>query len=126
MSGRNTIQLALVREALTVVEKHATADDVYAYLAQRHPSISKSTVYRNLAKLAEDGEIARVGGLESAERYDQNTAPHYHFQCDECGAVFDMDMPFRHDMANNIRDMRGFLIKSHTITFRGVCPECGQ
>ena len=32
------------------------------------------------------------------ERYDANTKSHPHFQCDRCGGVYDMDLPYRAEL----------------------------
>ena len=54
---RNTIQRALVFEAVNQLKCHATADEIYQMVAAEHPNISKGTVYRNLHQLSENGEI---------------------------------------------------------------------
>ena len=55
MKTRNTIQRALVLEAVNRLQCHATADEIYAEIAKEHPHISRATVYRNLNLLAELG-----------------------------------------------------------------------
>ena len=57
MARRNTIQRALVLEAVKTLHCHATADEVYEEIIKEHPTISKATVYRNLNLLSEMGEI---------------------------------------------------------------------
>ncbi|MDD6887427.1 MAG: transcriptional repressor, partial [bacterium] len=42
---RNTIQRALVLEAVQRLHCHPTADEVYAVVAAEHPNISRATVY---------------------------------------------------------------------------------
>ena len=63
---RNTIQRALVLEAVNSLKCHATADEIYDFIAAEHPSISKGTVYRNLNQLSEIGMIRRVEVPDSA------------------------------------------------------------
>ena len=46
---RRTIQRALVLSAVMELNDHPTAEEVYRYAAQRTPTISRGTVYRNLS-----------------------------------------------------------------------------
>ncbi|MFQ9678614.1 MAG: transcriptional repressor, partial [Eggerthella lenta] len=57
---RNTIQRALVLEAVQSLHNHPTSADVYEVVRERHPNISRATVYRNLGVLANRGEVLRV------------------------------------------------------------------
>ena len=44
MEKRNTIQKQLVLDAVAQLADHPTADEVYAHIAQKHPTVSKATV----------------------------------------------------------------------------------
>lgn len=123
-SSRNTVQRSLVLQAVTALHTHPTADEVHLIIAEKHPSISKSTVYRNLNLLAEEGVIQKVPVPDGADRYDCCLAPHYHIRCVRCGRVFDVDMPYQPEIHNKIRDPHGFSIQGHDIVFQGICPQC--
>ena len=123
-SIRNTVQRSLVLQAVTALHTHPTADEVYLMIAEKHPSISRSTVYRNLNLLAEEGEIQKVPVPGGADRYDFRAVPHYHIRCVRCGRVFDVDMPYQEKIHENVRDSHGFSIQGHDIVFQGVCPQC--
>ncbi len=121
---RNTIQRQLIFDAVKKLDIHATAEQVYEYVSREHPTISKATVYRNLSQMAEAGELLNIGTFWGATHYDHNLGKHYHFICDECGRVFDVD-DFFPEIDKRIVQMEGFEIKSHNLTFSGLCPECG-
>ena len=95
---RNTIQRALVLEAVQSLHNHPTSADVYEVVRARHPNISRATVYRNLGVLANRGEVLRVEVPNGADRYDFRNRPHYHAKCRVCGGVFDVDMPYQSDI----------------------------
>lgn len=124
MIQRHTIQCALVLEAVNQLHDHATADEIYEAIAREHPHIGRGTVYRNLQKLAEAGDILKVEVPGGADRYDHLTYKHYHVKCTKCGRVFDVDMPYESNLADKIGDKHGFLLTGHTIMFTGVCPDC--
>ena len=65
---RNTIQRALVLEAVQSLHNHPTSADVYEVVRARHPNISRATVYRNLGVLANRGEVLRVEVPNGAAR----------------------------------------------------------
>jgi Fur family ferric uptake transcriptional regulator/Fur family peroxide stress response transcriptional regulator len=114
----------LVLEAVNKLRCHATADEIYEELVKEHPSISRATVYRNLQRLCESGEIHRLEIPGGADRFDHLSHEHYHVRCTRCGRVFDVDMDYISDLERSIRDTHGFILKGHDIVFKGVCPEC--
>ncbi len=124
MIRRNTIQCALVLEAVNKFRCHATADEIYDELVKEHPSISRATVYRNLQRLCESGEIHRIEIPGGADRFDHLCHEHYHVRCTRCGRVSDVDMDYIADLERSIRDTHGFVLKGHDIVFKGICPEC--
>lgn len=123
-ASRNTIQRTLVLEAVRSLRNHPTSADVYEEVRHKHPSISRATVYRNLALLAERGEVLRVEVPNGADRYDFLNEPHYHAKCRVCGRVFDVDMPYLSNLKSDVADAHGFAIEGHQITFTGVCADC--
>lgn len=124
MSERNTIQRALVLEAVNALRCHATADEVYAYISKEHPTISRGTVYRNLNRLAESGDIHKLEIPGEADRYDHICGKHYHIKCIVCKKIFDVDMDYIDDLESNVKDRRGFDLFGYDLYFKGICPRC--
>lgn len=124
MGRRNTIQCALVLESVIKMKCHATADEVYEELIQKHPNISRGTVYRNLQRLCEMGKIRKREIPGGADRFDHLCSDHYHVRCIKCGHVFDVDMAYIADLEKAIKDTHGFIFTEHAIVFKGICPEC--
>lgn len=124
MERRNTIQKELVLNAVVSMRSHVTAEEVYEYVAGAHPSIGKGTVYRNLAVLAEEGKIRKIGIPDGPDRFDFTLPRHYHIRCVKCGKVLDVDMDELAGVLEQIRDRHGFLFMDYDILFKGICPEC--
>ena len=120
MADRNTVQKDIIHQTLCEMGGHPSAAAVYHRVHQNHPTISRSTVYRVLARMAEDGKILRLelGGSDS--RYDGETSPHSHVRCRLCGAV--VDIPAARVEAPS--DNRGFLLEDCAVIYRGLCPDC--
>jgi len=126
MSKRNTVQRALVLDAVKALRCHATADEVYHAIVKDHPGIGRGTVYRNLNLLSDMGEIRKVAMPGGADRYDHLCHAHYHAKCATCGRVFDVEMDLIADLETNIKDTQGFRFTGHDIIFKGVCLECNK
>lgn len=124
MQTRNTIQRQIVLRAVQGRCDHPTAETVYEAVAGEHPSISKATVYRNLNQLASQGIIRRVPIPNSADRFDFNVEQHYHVRCTQCGAVYDVQMPYLADLVGQVEDASGVEVQRYDILFEGICAAC--
>lgn len=122
---RNTRQRALVLEAVRSLHNHPTSADVYDAVREKHPSISRATVYRNLNVLTEQGEVLHIPVAGGADRYDFRCDCHYHAICRECGVVYDVEMPSE-GLLSSVRDTHGFQIEGFDIIFTGLCPDCAN
>ncbi|QOV20325.1 transcriptional repressor [Blautia liquoris] len=126
MIRRKTIQCDLVLQTVNNLRCHATADEIYETIVKEHPRISKATVYRNLQRLCEMGEIRKREFPGGADRYDHICSDHYHARCVKCGRVFDVDMEYMKDIEQSIRDDHGFIFTGHDIIFKGICKDCSN
>ena len=125
-TSRNTIQRDLVRQALCNLY-HPTAEEVYAHIVYRHPTVSKATVYRNLSVLVDKGEIRRFSTDEASLRYDGNPAEHYHGKCKNCGKLIDI-MPKNvrgaYQQVVDVFEQEGFEVERCEVVFYGRCGSC--
>ena len=113
-------------DAVKKLDNHPTVEEVYADVIKDYNNISKNTVYRNLRQLADDGEIQRVQMQGEPERYDNNSKKHYHFKCNICGMMIDIDMDYIDDIDKTARFSHKFKIDGHDIIFKGTCLECSD
>lgn len=105
------------------LKNHPTAEDVYEHVHEHHPGVGKATVYRNLKQLSERGSLKRIESVNRADHYDHQCHEHYHIQCQQCNAVYDMELGYM-DYLNSIVTPEDFVIKGHDIVFKGICPKC--
>lgn len=126
MGTRNTVQRSLVFDAVRELQCHATADEVYNMIVEKHPDVSRGTVYRNLNLLSDIGEIRKIEMPSGADRYDHLCHRHYHARCIKCDRVFDVDMEVITDLEGSIEDTHGFEFTGHDIIFKGICLDCKQ
>ena len=105
-------------------KSHPTAEWIYDQVREHIPRISLGTVYRNLHILKEQGKIRELDFGEGLRRYDAMVEHHYHFICEQCGVVKDLDLPPQEDLHDRAKPAVGGHIRAHRLDFYGVCEEC--
>ena len=124
MSTRRTRQLEAVLGTVRVAFDHPTAEQVFARVRHRIPRVSLGTVYRNLEKLAAEGEVRVLHLAGRQSRFDGRVAEHDHFVCDGCGGVSDLEATPLRPLGSAHLEAEGYAVRSQTQTFFGVCPGC--
>ena len=120
---RNTIQQQLILNAVKELDMHATAEQVHDHIVKANPSISKATVYRNLAQMASDGALLNAGNANGATHYDHNVHKHYHFFCSRCKKVIDVQGDFP-DILALLNKSDEYQATSCNVSFTGLCAGC--
>ena len=95
-------QREAIKTFLATRYDHPTAETVYLGIKDEFPNISLGTVYRNLALLAELGEIQKISTGTGPDRFDGRPHPHYHL----AGQGFEGE------------------VEGHFTYFFGKCPDC--
>ena len=104
---------------------HPTAEEIYTIVKTNDPSVSRSTVYRNLGLLVEHNIIEKISMLVGPDRYDYKREPHNHAICVKCGQVFDFEYEFELKKLNElVKKQTGVEISSKSIAIEGICNKC--
>jgi len=104
--------------------RHPTAEWIYDQLKREFPSLSMGTVYRNLSILIEQGLIKKIDFGSTFDRFDANIGPHYHFICERCGSIIDLELPIDEALNEQVDRTTPFTARRHRIEFFGVCDRC--
>jgi len=126
MRRRETRQREAILNVLRSADSHPTADWIYDEVRKAIPNISKGTVYRNLQILREKGEISELNLSGTVSRFEGRQENHYHFRCDKCGRVFDLDEPVNNELDERVARKTGFKVSYHQLEFCGLCKDCQQ
>ena len=108
--------------AVTELQQHPKAEQVFLEMKREHPRIALGTVYKHLNGLAEEGLLLRITEPGSPDRYDQ-TERHDHMICSRCGKIEDIRLP---DMQSRIERALGQEILSYDLRIRYICPACRE
>ena len=121
----------LIRDALRAFEgRHASAEEVRAYLLKRGEAIGLTTVYRRLERMEERGEVRRISGVGGSSCYqyiaDGSCSDHYHLYCTACGrtehlSCGEIDLLFGH-----IANEHSFSIDRSRTVLYGRCAACSN
>lgn len=124
-------QRELILESLRNRKDHPTAEKLFMDLKQAMPELGIATVYRNLADLCEDGQIAKIKSKNGPDRYDGNEIPHIHFECEKCVDLIDIHLD--KNQIDQINDIMDEFCKDEQIEYEnaeiyltGLCKKCSK
>lgn len=117
-------QREIILKYVKSVNTHPTAETIYEEVRKKDDKISLGTVYRNLEKLYQNGDIKRIKMANTKDRFDGFTDNHYHGICTKCGKLVDIFVDYYKDIDKYVSKSTGIDILSHDITFNVICPEC--
>lgn len=125
MINKYSKQREMILEIIKNTRIHPTSEEVYEMAKEKDSKISKSTVYRNINILVENGIIEKISMKNSPDRLDYIQKMHYHVICEKCGKVFDFYYDFEKEkILESIKKQTGLIIKTESITIEGVCDKC--
>ncbi len=122
--SRRSKQKEAIRRVVMETNCHPNADWVYEQVKSEIPNISMGTVYRDLRLLANAGEIQQLDIVGTASRFDGNTKSHYHFRCERCGRIYDLDEAVDQSIEEKVARKTGFKITGHRLELFGLCSQC--
>ena len=124
-TGKHFRKRDAILTCLRSTKAHPSAEWVYKQLKAEHSDISLATVYRNLARFKERGDIVSLGTVGGIERFDGNTAPHVHFICTECDSVLDLEgITAPEALSATVSQAIGAEVFGCQLTFTGICNQC--
>ncbi|MBV9036890.1 MAG: transcriptional repressor [Acidobacteriaceae bacterium] len=119
---RSTPQRYAVMAFLMGQAGHPTAAEIFKAVNHLDPRSSRATVYNNLRDLVQVGLVREVALEGRAARFDAKGMRHYHFICDHCGNVEDVDWYEVPRPAAALLGKR--VLRECELIFRGLCGRC--
>ena len=119
---RSTPQRYAVMTFLMAQAGHPTAAEIFEAVNRVDPRSSRATIYNNLRELVRVGLVREVAMEGRAARFDVVGMRDYHFICDSCGNVEDVDW---YDVPQPAADSLGTrVLRECELIFRGLCTNC--
>ena len=128
---KNQLRITPSRETIwkILVEHggHISADDLFALVQDKEPSIGRMTVYRTLDLLSQLGLVRPIYQGSGAAHYILlDDGHHHHLICSECHEVIEFDECVVGDIAKTVSERFGFEITGHLLEFYGSCINCRE
>lgn len=117
-------QREAITDYLSQTKEHPTADTIYMDIRKTLPNVSLGTVYRNLNLLVERGEILKINVMDGSDHFDYNMDPHYHFICNKCKNIFDIEVKSMDHIIDLANENFPGKIEGHVTYFYGSCENC--
>ena len=121
---RKSKQREAIIKVLRVPTSHPSAEWIYEQVKKEIPGIGLSTVNRNLRALEKVGEVLELHAFSNTARFDGNSNTHYHFYCERCGKILDLDEPVDPTIETRIARKTGLKVTRHHLELGGLCLGC--
>lgn len=113
-------------------DKHLTAENILDYLKQNNTPVGKSTIYRYLDVLVNQGIVRKYiieEGKSACYQYvveERGCKEHFHLKCNDCGKLFHVECEQLSGIDNHILEHHRFRIDNSKTVFYGVCEDCAK
>ena len=119
----------LSRHADNTLSMEEVAEGLKTDLGDRAPG--KSTVYRLVNRLVEEGTVRRFSAEDSRHALYQivdgrNCHHHLHMKCTQCGRVMHMNDAQSASIIEQIYGDSSFAVSQEQTTLYGSCAECSK
>ena len=131
--GYKTRQRELIHGFLLAQgDRHLSVDEVVDYLRAQGSPVGKSTVYRYLDRLVEQGTVRKYfleEGMGACYQYageDGHCRQHFHLKCIGCGRLIHVECDYLNELAEHVLDHHHFTIDPTKTVLYGMCEACMQ
>ena len=114
-------------------DKAYTVEELVEKLALRGEDgvLGKSTVYRLITKMVEDGHVKRfVRGNSRKFAYQIISGEycdcHLHLKCTDCGKILHLDEGVSDELLYKVENASGFCVSEATTVLFGRCGSCRE
>lgn len=104
-------------------------EEIFEGIDSAGESLGKSTVYRLINKLCEEGTVKR---FEQGKKFlyqlagGEDCHHHLHLKCTECGKLLHMDHEQSEKLIEAIYGKQGFTVSETDTTLFGKCGDCNK
>lgn len=118
---RTTAQKAAIIAALDAADEALSAQELH----DRLEKVGLATVYRNLSRMAEAGEIDAIMRPSGETAYRACArGHHHHLICRHCGKVVELHDCTLEGWGRSIAEQHGFSAVEHHAELTGTCADC--
>lgn len=121
---KKTPARSAITQFLSSSNSPVDAMQIIKYLRGKNLNTNKVTVYRIMEFMLKNGIVNRLEFGEGKYRYELQKDDHHHLICSSCGSISDIEDKRMEKFEEEIKRKTGFLVKSHSLEFFGICQNC--
>ena len=112
-------------DILAGTKKPLSAKEILAILKRKGLSVNKTTVYRELQFLIDEGFLKKIHLNPEETSYEpEELIHHHHLVCEVCGRIDSITDCLAEKFEDKVFKKKGFKIKKHNLEFYGACSRC--
>lgn len=123
------------RDMLSYLKGHEmepySVDELVFRMRERGEEIGRTTVYRYLEQLAEQGSVRKYQNAQGATLYQHvgdgvNCDAHFHMMCKNCGRLYHVSCELMDQLSKHIASDHNFRLDLRDTILVGTCGRCAE
>ncbi len=102
---------------------HATLEDIQKIISAKFPTLSLSTIYRNLNEMIQKDMVSEVKFANKKDYFEIAKEKHVHLVCQKCKKIEDFEIK-TDEISRQIEEQTGDKVLANTISFDVICKDC--
>ncbi|MBP3542657.1 MAG: transcriptional repressor [Lachnospiraceae bacterium] len=109
---------------------HVSIEEVLEHLKAEGEKVGRTTIYRYMEKLTEEGTLRKyfieegVGACYQYVDSAQGCHEHFHLKCLKCGKLLHVECDYLNKVGEHIGEHHGFVVDNTKTVLYGVCKDC--
>ena len=121
------------RDILSFLQQHDlepySVDDLVFEMQEQGEKIGRTTVYRHLEALTEQGRVHKYQNAQGVTQYQHvenagDCASHFHMMCKSCGRLYHVSCGLMNTLSDHIYTDHNFRVDTRETMLVGVCARC--
>ena len=109
--------------------QHFSVDDAVFDMQDRGEKIGRTTVYRFLELLAEQGSVRKYQNAQGMTQYQHiedgaRCDAHFHMMCSRCGALMHVECDQIKEFSRHLMADHGYMLDPRETILVGICRNC--
>ncbi len=123
---RLTPQREMILSALHDLDRHATAEEIYALVSKQSTAVDLSTVYRTLELLQQLHLVASLDLGDGQNHYELLGVhgQHHHLLCRKCRKLVRVEHEELQGLLEGLAAAHGFSAEPEHLVITGLCADC--
>jgi Fur family peroxide stress response transcriptional regulator len=102
---------------------HATLEEIQKITSDKFPTLSLSTIYRNLNDMVSHEIVSEVKFANKKDYFELKKQKHVHLICQKCGKIEDL-MIETDDISQKVEELTGSRVLGDAFAFDVICKDC--